>query len=85
MHSKQTGVKLGRGMYGSVIELLLDGERVAGKIFKWSGPVMSETQRRKLCDEIRIVLHLKHPKLESWKDLQVEWTSDVRNPEKKIM
>ena len=62
-HPKQTGLALGSGVYGSVVELELDGERVAGKVFKWSRSVMSEVQRRKLRDEIRMVLHLRHPNI----------------------
>ena len=70
MHIKQakrTGVELGKGMYGSVVELEVDGERVAGKVFKWSGSVMSESQKRKFCDEIKMVLHLKHQNIVSSK------------------
>ena len=66
-HPTPTGVKLGRGMYGSVIELVLDGERVAGKVFKSSRSVLSETERRKLRDEIKIVLNLNHPSIVSSK------------------
>ena len=62
--TKQTGVHLGKGKYGSVVELLLDGERVAGKIFKLS---KSEAQRRKLRDEIQMVLHLDHRNIVSSK------------------
>ena len=66
-HPKPTGVQLGRGMYGSVIELILDGERVAGKVFKSSRSVMTETQRVKLRKEIDIVLKLKHSNIVSSK------------------
>ena len=66
-HPKPTGVKLGKGMYASVIELLLDGERVAGKVFKWSGSVMTNAQCKKLHDEIDMVLHLEHPNIVSSK------------------
>ena len=67
-HPKPTGVKLGRGMYGSVIELILDGETVAGKVFKGRS-VLSETKRKKLKDEIRIVLGLKHSNIVSSKGI----------------
>ena len=54
-------------MYGSVIELILDGERVAGKVFKSSRSVMTETQRVKLRKEIDIVLKLNHLNIVSGK------------------
>ena len=56
-------------MYGSVIELVLDGERVAGKVFKSGRSVMSESQRVKLRNEIGIVLRLEHPSIVSSKGI----------------
>ena len=41
-HPERTGIELGSGMYGSVVEMVLDGERVAGKVFEANTSVMTD-------------------------------------------
>ena len=66
-HPTRTGLELGSGMYGRVVEMMLDGERVAGKVFESSTSVMTKSQRKKLRNEIRMVLDLDHPNIVSSK------------------
>ena len=58
--SQATDVVLGRGTYGSVIELMSAGEPLAGKVFKTSSSVQLQAISNKMCAEIILMLQLRH-------------------------
>ena len=61
--AKPTGVVLGSGTYGSVIELISAKETVAGKVFKVSSTVELEAIADKVCGELIIITQLHHPNI----------------------
>ena len=62
-YPEKSCIEIKRGMYGSVVELKLDGERVLGKVLKLNKPVNSVAERKKWHNEIRMVLYFKHPNI----------------------
>ena len=61
--AKQTGVVLGSGRYGTVIELTSAGETVAGKVFKTTPAAQLQAVASKICGEIITMLQLRHPNI----------------------
>ena len=61
--AKETGVVLGRGRYGIVIELTSAGETVAGKVFNTTSAAQLEAVAFKVCGEIITMLQLRHPNI----------------------
>ena len=61
MKAKQTGIPLGSGTYGRVIELKSAGEIVAGKVFKTSSNVHPRTLTNKLIGELSLMTQVHHP------------------------
>ena len=57
--AKPTGIELGSGTYGTVIELRSAGEIVAGKVFKTS----LTTDHHKLCGELSLMAQVHHPNI----------------------
>ena len=55
-----TGVELGRGTFGSVIELSSDGEILAGKSFKAFSNVKQLSLVAQLCGELNMMMQLYH-------------------------
>ena len=55
-----TGAVLGRGTYGSVIELTLAGETVAGKVFRMSSTVRLQAIANRVCGELIMMTQLHH-------------------------
>ena len=61
--AKQTGVVLGNGTYGSVIELISAGEVVAGKIFNMPSAVKQLEIAYKVCGELSLMQQFHHPNI----------------------
>ena len=62
--AKQTGVVLGSGRYGTVIELTSAGETVAGKVFNTTSAAQQlEAVAFKVCGEIITIQQLSHPNI----------------------
>ena len=59
--AKPTGKVLGSGTYGKVIELISDGNILAGKIFRMSATENTDEMAAKMQEEIITMLQLKHP------------------------
>ena len=59
--AKPTGIELGSGTYGRVIELLSAGEIVAGKVFKTSSGIHQQTLKNKLFGELALMTQIHHP------------------------
>jgi len=55
-----TGIELGSGTYGRVIELLSAGEIVAGKVFKTSSYKYPQTLTNKLFGELSVMTQVHH-------------------------
>ena len=60
---KPTGIKLGSGAYGTVIELVSAGETVAGKVFKTSSYVHQQARINKLLGELILLTQVHHSNL----------------------
>ena len=60
INARPTGVELGSGTYGSVIELIHCGEKVAGKKFKISSPDRVRAMTEKLCGEMILMMQVHH-------------------------
>ena len=60
---KPTGLVLGSGTYGSVIELKSAGEIVAGKVFKTVMTAQLQAKAHKVCGEVITMLQLSHPNI----------------------
>ena len=60
INARPTGVELGSGTYGSVIELIHCGEKVAGKKFKISSPDRLQAMTEKLCGEMILMMQVHH-------------------------
>ena len=58
-----TGVVLGSGTYGSVIELTSAGETVAGKVFRMSSTVRLQAIANRVCGELIMMTQLHHPNI----------------------
>ena len=58
-----TGIELGSGTYGRVIELLSAGEIVAGKVFKVSSNIHQQVLTNKLFGELSLMTQLNHPNI----------------------
>ena len=58
-----TGIELGSGTYGTVIELTSAGETVAGKVFKVSLHTQPQKMIKKLFEEISLMHRLDHPNI----------------------
>ena len=63
MKAKPTGIVLGSGTYGRVIELLSAGEIVAGKVFKTSSYTHQKTLTNKLFGELSLMTQVHHPNI----------------------
>ena len=61
--ARPTGNELGSGAYGSVIELVHCGEKVAGKLFKISSPDRIQSLSEKLCGEMILMMQMHHPNI----------------------
>ena len=61
MKAKPTGIELGNGTYGRVIELLSAGEIVAGKVFKTLSNKHQQTLKNKLFGELSLMTQVHHP------------------------
>ena len=62
MKAKPTGIELGSGTYGRVIELLSAGEIVAGKVFKTSLTIHHQVMNR-LYGELTLITQVHHPNI----------------------
>jgi ankyrin repeat protein len=60
INARPTGVELGSGTYGSVIELIHCGEKVAGKKFKISSLDRMQAMTEKLCGEMILMMQVRH-------------------------
>jgi serine/threonine protein kinase len=60
INARPTGVELGSGTYGSVIELIHCGEKVAGKKFKISSLDRIKAMTEKLCGEMILMMQIHH-------------------------
>ena len=58
-----TGVVLGSGAYGSVIELKCDGKIVAGKIFRTMSTAHATAVQKKISDELNVMMKVDHPNI----------------------
>ena len=58
-----TGVVLGSGTYGSVIELTSARETVAGKVFRMSSTVRLQAIANRVCGELIMMTQLHHPNI----------------------
>ena len=65
--AKPTGKKLGSGSYGTVIELKLDDETVAGKVFRPLSCIKLQTLINKLRDELIVMDRVKHQNIVQYK------------------
>ena len=65
--AKPTGKKLGSGSYGTVIELRLDDETVAGKVFRPLSCIKLQTLINKLRDELIVMDRVQHPNIVQYK------------------
>ena len=62
MKAKPTGIVLGSGTNGRVIELLSAGEIVAGKVFKTSLTIHHQVMNR-LYGELTLITQVHHPNI----------------------
>ena len=62
-NARPTGVELGSGTYGSVIELIHCREKVAGKKFRISSSVNMQSLTEKLCGEMILMMQMHHPNI----------------------
>ena len=60
--AKPTGIELGSGTYGTVIELTSVGETVAGKVFKTSSTIGDQLMS-KLREELDLMVNIHHPNI----------------------
>ena len=60
INARPTGVELGSGTYGSIIELIHCGEKVAGKKFKISSLDRMQAMTDKLCGEMILMMQVHH-------------------------
>ena len=67
MKAKPTGIELGSGTYGTVIELRSAGETVAGKVFKISSYIKPQTMINKLCGELSVMASVHHQNIVQYK------------------
>ena len=58
-----TGNELGRGAYGSVIELRCEGKIVAGKIFRTTSTEHMIAVQERIKDELTIMMEVNHPNI----------------------
>ena len=58
-----TGKVLGSGTYGSVIELMSAGEKVAGKVYKISSTAKLQAIAMRVCGELILMAQLHHPNI----------------------
>lgn len=56
-----TGIVLGSGAYGSVIELTCEGEIIAGKIFRTMSTAHMRAVQERIKDELNVMMEVKHP------------------------
>ena len=63
MKAKPTGIDLGSGTYGRVIELSSASEIVAGKVFKSSSNIYQQTLTNKLFGELSLLTQVHHPNI----------------------
>lgn len=63
INARPTGVELGSGTYGSVIELIHCHEKVAGKRFKISSAAHIPSVMEKLCGEMILMMQIHHPNI----------------------
>ena len=56
-----TGIVLGMGAYGSVIELKCEGEIVAGKIFRTVSTDHMIAVQKRIKDELNVMMEVNHP------------------------
>ena len=61
--AKPTGIPLGSGTYGRVIELSSAGEIVAGKVFKISSDIDQQTLTNKWLRELCLMAQVHHPNI----------------------
>ena len=61
--AKPTGTELGSGTYGTVIELTLAGEIVAGKVFKTLSHKQPQMLINKLRAELFLLIQVHHPNI----------------------
>ena len=66
MKAKPTGIVLGSGTYGRVIELLSAGEIVAGKVFRTSLTIHDQMMNR-LYGELTLMTQVHHPNIVQYK------------------
>ena len=59
--ARPTGVELGSGTYGSVMELVSAKETVAGKVFRISSTERLQMLATKVCGELILMAQLHHP------------------------
>ena len=65
--AKPTRTELGSGGYGTVIELRLNGETVAGKIFRLLSYIKQQAMINKLLDELIVMDRVHHPNIVRYK------------------
>ena len=61
--AKATGIELGSGTYGTVVELKSAGETVAGKVFKVSLHTQPQIVINRLCGELSLMTQVNHPNI----------------------
>ena len=61
--AKATGIELGSGTYGKVVELTSAGEIVAGKVFKVSLHTQPQIVINRLCGELSLMTQVDHPNI----------------------
>ena len=76
--ARPTGVELGSGAYGSVVEMVSAGETVAGKVFRISSTEPLQVLPIKLCGELNLMAQLHHPHIVRCKG--VSFLPDQRLP-----
>ena len=59
----RTGIVLGMGAFGSVIELKCEGEIVAGKIFRTMSTDHMIAVQEKIKDELNVMMEVNHPNI----------------------
>ena len=55
-----TGVEIGSGTYGSVIELKVGRKLLAGKVFRMSSTVKLQAIANKVCGEVNLMVQIHH-------------------------
>ena len=58
-----TGIVLGRGAYGSAIELRCEGKIVAGKIFRTTSTEHMIAVQERIKDELTVMMEVNHPNI----------------------